>query len=81
MFFLWTLFVFVQTIVVAKKNDPYKRKIYLFINILFSIFLLLNAFIITLKGFIFTGILLLLVFLLNLFIALYVQFFSFIFSD
>ncbi|MEO0233755.1 MAG: hypothetical protein ABIN39_05495 [candidate division WOR-3 bacterium] len=81
MFFLWTFFIFFQTIIVAKKNDPYKKRIYVFINILFSIFLLLVAFINALKGFIFVGILLILLFLLNLFIAFYLQFFSFMFSD
>lgn len=81
MFFLWTLFIFLQTIIVTKKNDPYKKRIFLYINTLFSIFLLFLGFINALKGFILIGILLTLVFLLNLFIVLYIQFFSFILSD
>ncbi|MEJ5306890.1 MAG: hypothetical protein WHT27_01140 [candidate division WOR-3 bacterium] len=81
MFFLWTVFIFVQTIIVAKKNDPYKKRIFVYMNILFSIFLLLFAFINALKGFIFIGILLIFVFLFNLFIVLYVQYFSFLVSD
>ncbi|HAF06973.1 MAG: hypothetical protein QME48_06405 [bacterium] len=66
MYFIWTLFILFQTLIILKKDDPYKKKLYTFTSVVFSIFLLFSSFVVAYRGFFVESILLLSFFLLNI---------------
>lgn len=80
MYFIWALFIFLQTLIIFKKDDPYKKKLYIFTNILFSIFLIFSSFVIAYKGFFIESLLLLLYFLLNIMIFIFLIIYNFLLS-